>query len=164
MTEAEAEAESVPGIAPWMHVITAGGGVGLDELLPTSGSVYVARLDGRRMTDELSTFQHFDELLKFPAYFGWNWNSFHDCLRDLQWLSSDRHVLIVDAAESVLSEDDVARAELFRTLWRAGRRWSYTKRPEGVTLSRLSVVLSCGKETASEVARQLEALHAPPRA
>lgn len=158
MTEDEPEIH----IAPWMHVITAGGSVRLDELLPTSGSVYVARLNGQDMTDEISTFQQFDELLKFPEYFGWNWNAFYDCLRDLRWLSSDHHVLIIDAAESALSEDDVAREEFFRALWRAGQRWSYTKRPEGVTLSKLFVVLSCGNESASGIVRQLESLEAPP--
>ncbi|MFD6985785.1 barstar family protein, partial [Streptomyces sp. NPDC059956] len=92
--------------------------------------------------------------------FGWNWNAFFDCLRDLGWLSSDHHILIVDAAESVLSEDDAAREEFFRTLWRAGQRWSYTKRPEGVTLSKLVVVLSCGKGSAASLAAQLESLEA----
>ncbi|MFD8951572.1 barstar family protein [Streptomyces xanthophaeus] len=156
------EQEPAIRIAPWMHIITTGGDMHLDELLPTSGSVYVARLSGQDMPDEISTFQQFDELLKFPEYFGWNWNAFYDCLRDLRWLSSDYHVLIIESAESILSEDDVAREEFFRTLLRAGQRWSYTKRPEGVTLSKLSVVLSCGTKSVSSLARQLGALQAPP--
>ncbi|MFE4634947.1 barstar family protein [Streptomyces sp. NPDC056773] len=101
MGELMPEGESAIHIAPWMRVITAGGSVGLDELLPTSGSVYVARLNGQNMTDETSTFQQFDELLKFPEYFGWNWNAFF-------------------------------------------------------------VVLSCGKESASDLVRQIESLEAPP--
>lgn len=152
------EEEPTIRIAPWMHIITAAGGMHPDELLPTSGSVYVARLNGQDMPDEISAFQQFDELLKFPKYFGWNWNAFYDCIRDLQWLSSDYHVLIIESAENVLSEDDVAREEFFRTLWRAGQRWSYTKRPEGVTLSKFSVVLSCGTESAPSLARRLEEL------
>lgn len=143
-------------LSPWMRVITAErGDVPLNELLPASGNVYVARLDGQEMPDEMSTFQQFYELLKFPEYFGWNWDAFHDCLRDLQWLSSDYHILIIESAESVLSEDDDARGKFFGSLWRAGQRWSYTKRPEGVTLSKLSVVLSCGKESASSLARRI---------
>ncbi|MFD8576659.1 barstar family protein [Streptomyces virginiae] len=141
-----------------MHIITAGGGLHPDELLPTSGTVYVARLNGQDMTDEISTFQQFDELLKFPEYFGWNWNAFYDCLRDLEWLPSDYRILIIESAESVLSEDDGAREEFFRTLWRAGQRWAYTKRPEGVTLSKLSVVLSCSEESAPSLTRRLEEL------
>ncbi|MFD3777428.1 barstar family protein [Streptomyces sp. NPDC058612] len=142
-------------IAPWMHVITPGGGVPLDELLPTSGSMYVARLNGQEMPDEVSTFQHFWEVLKFPDYFGWNWNAFYDCVRDLNWLSADYRILIIESAESALSDDDDARKIFFGCLWRAGQRWSYTKRPEGVTLTKLSVVLSCDKDSVSALAKQL---------
>ncbi|MFE1546868.1 barstar family protein [Streptomyces sp. NPDC058718] len=145
-------------IAPWMHVVTTGASAPLDEILPASGSVYVARLNGEDMPDEVSTFQQFGELLKFPDYFGWNWNALYDCLRDLQWLSSDHHVLIIESAESALPEDEDARDEFFRSLWRAGHRWSYVKRPEGVTLSRLSVVLSCAKGAVSGLARRLQGI------
>ncbi|MFD3941438.1 barstar family protein [Streptomyces sp. NPDC058579] len=138
-------------IAPWLHIVTPGAGVPLDELLPTSGSVYVARLCGREMPDEVSTFEKFQEELKFPKYFGWNWNAFHDCLRDLGWLSSDRYVLIIESAEHALSEDDTARKEFLMSLWRSARGWSYVKRPEGVTLSKLSIVLSCDKDSVSSL-------------
>ena len=134
----------------------------LDELLPASGSVYVARLNGQDMPDEMSVFQQFWERLEFPEYFGWNWNAFYDCLRDLQWLSSDHHILIIESAESVLCEDDVAREEFFRTLWRVGQRWSYVKRPEGVTRSKLSVVLACDGESAYSLAEHLGAIQEHP--
>ncbi|MEU3425894.1 barstar family protein [Streptomyces gardneri] len=142
-------------LAPWLHVVATGGSAPLDEILPASGNVYVARLNGADMSDEMSTFRQFGELLKFPDYFGWNWNAFYDCLRDLQWLSSDHHVLIIESAESALPEDDDARDEFFRSLWRAGQRWSYVKRPEGVTFSRLSVVLSCDEGAVSGLASRL---------
>lgn len=149
-------------IAPWMHVITPGGGVPLDELLPASGSVHVARLNGHEMAEEVSTFQHFFEVLEFPDYFGWNWNAFYDCVRDLSWLVADYRILVIESAESALSEDDDARRMFFGCLWRAGQRWSYTKRPEGVTLTKLSVVLSCDKDSASAFAKQLEEWQGQP--
>ncbi|MEU7035545.1 barstar family protein [Streptomyces sp. NPDC046237] len=139
-------------ITPWLHIVTEDGGVCLHELLPESGRVYVARVAGQDMSDEVSAFQQLYEKLKFPDYFGWNWNALYDCLRDLQWLPSDHHILIIESAESVLSEDETAREMFFRTLWRAGRQWSYVKRPEGVTLSRLSVVLLCDEGAMSDVA------------
>ncbi|MFI6124886.1 barstar family protein [Streptomyces sp. NPDC051064] len=142
-------------VAPWMHIITPDAGLNLDQLLPASGSVHVARLNGEDMPDESSAFEKFWETLKFPDYFGWNWHAFYDCLRDLQWLSSDYHILIIESAESALSEDDAAREEFFKALYRAGQRWSYTKRPEGITLSKFCVVLSCGEEAVSTVARSL---------
>ncbi|MEU2247183.1 barstar family protein [Streptomyces sp. NPDC019224] len=154
----EEEAEAIH-VAPWMHVIAEGGGLSVDELLPTSGEVRVTRLNGCDLSDEASVFEKFWEAFKFPDYFGWNWSAFYDCLRDLEWLSSDYHILIIESAENALSGDGVAREEFFKSLWRAGRRRSYTKRPEGVTLSKFSVVLSCGKESAPGLARRLERLH-----
>uniref|UniRef100_A0AAU2VK54 Barstar family protein n=1 Tax=Streptomyces sp. NBC_00008 TaxID=2903610 RepID=A0AAU2VK54_9ACTN len=158
--------EDVPAVhvAPWMHIITKGGCLKIDEILPSSGNVHVARLSGHDMLDEVSVFQTFWESLKFPEYFGWNWNAFYDCLRDLQWLSSDYHVLVIECAESVLSEDSVAREEFFGCLWRAGQQWSYTKRPEGLTLSKFSVVLSCGKDSMPGFANLLEEIQGRHRA
>ncbi|WP_239078157.1 barstar family protein [Streptomyces sp. SID9124] len=146
-------------VAPWMHVIAEGGGPCLDELLPASGEVHVTRLNGCDLPDETSVFEKFWEAFEFPEYFGWNWSAFYDCLRDLEWLSSDYYILIIESAESVLSGDDVGREKFFNSLWRVGRRRSYTKRPEGVTLSTFSIVLSCGKESAPGLAHRLGSLH-----
>ncbi|MET9426113.1 barstar family protein [Streptomyces sp. NPDC003036] len=145
-------------ISPWMHVVTVGGAMPIDEILPLSGRFYVAHLEGQELPDEFSAFQNLQESLQFPEYFGWNWNAVYDCLRDLQWLSSDHHVVIIKSAERALSEDDTAREKFFRTLWRAGQRWSYVKRPEGITLSRLTVILSCAKDSVSGLTDLLQEL------
>lgn len=33
--------------------------------------------------------------LRFPSYFGWNWDALDECLRDLSWLAEVRKVAIV---------------------------------------------------------------------
>lgn len=33
--------------------------------------------------------------LRFPRYFGWNWDALEECLRDLSWLGEPRKIVIV---------------------------------------------------------------------
>ncbi|MFG2096288.1 barstar family protein [Streptomyces sp. NPDC048612] len=140
---------------PWVHVVPEQGSLPVDLLLPMTGRTYVARLDGREMRDTDAVFQEFCDGLRLPDYFGWNWDALSDCLRDLKWLSADHYVLIVEAADKALSGDAAGQRLLFRTLLRAGQRWSYTQRPEGIDLSRLVVVMSCDAASVPDLQEQL---------
>lgn len=140
---------------PWVHVVPEQGALPVDLLLPVTGRTYVARLDGRQMRDTDAVFQQFYDGLRLPDYFGWNWDALSDCLLDLKWLAADHYVLIVEAADEALSGDAAGRRLLFRTLLRAGQRWSYTQRPEGIDLSRLVSVMSCDAASVPDLQEQL---------
>lgn len=141
---------------PWVHVVPEQGALPVDLLLPASGRTYVVRLDGREMRDTDAVFLHFYDRLKLPDYFGWNWNALLDCLRDLNWLlPADRYAFIVEAADEALPGDADARHMLFKTLLRAGRRWSFTRRSDGLDLSRLVIFMSCGAASAADLWEQL---------
>ncbi|MFK0252646.1 barstar family protein [Streptomyces sp. NPDC090445] len=140
------------------------GAVPVDLLFPATGRTYAARLDGREMRDTDAAFRQFYDGLRLPDYFGWNWNALYDCLRDLNWLPADRHVLIIEAADEVLPDDASGRWALFTCLLRAGKRWSYTQKPEGVELGRLVVVLSCDAASVAPLKEQLRSyLEETPR-
>jgi hypothetical protein len=54
----------------------------------------VMRLKGRlRRKDDL--FRALEAELKLPGYFGWNWDSLEECLRDLSWLGADARVVLL---------------------------------------------------------------------
>lgn len=36
--------------------------------------------------------------LRFPNYFGWNWDALEECLQDLSWLPENSQIVIVHAA------------------------------------------------------------------
>ncbi len=52
-------------------------------------------IDGNVIEDKQTFLTEFAEKLKFPRYFGINWDAFSDCLTDLSWIDSGNDFLIV---------------------------------------------------------------------
>jgi len=60
---------------------------------------FVAHINNVKNEDEL-----FDELyhqLKFPDYFGFNWNALYDCLRDFDWIDETNIILVHNSPLSI---------------------------------------------------------------
>jgi hypothetical protein len=99
-------------------------GAPLLDLFPQTGSVAVVRLDGDSAPNEDTVFLSFYEGLRFPEYFGWNWDALSDCLRDLSWYAADRYLILIDHADRILADDRPQRRLLFSTLRRAAVHWA----------------------------------------
>jgi hypothetical protein len=95
-----------------------------EPVLDPPDSHLVFRLRGDRMARVQGVFDEFARALKFPAYFGANWNALEDCLWDLSWLDRRSCLLVVSNARSLLLDDAPARATLLDILSSAGRYWS----------------------------------------
>jgi len=109
---------------PPLLVVDANAGLRLVSALPPAGSIAVVRLDGAKMLEVHDVFEQFSGALRFPAYFGWNWDALSDCLRDLSWWPADCYLIIVDRAEEMLKGSPEERAVLFAVLSRAVRDWA----------------------------------------
>ncbi|WP_119313424.1 barstar family protein [Calidithermus terrae] len=46
------------------------------------------------------------ETLQFPGYFGFNWDALNDCLKDFNWLSQ-RRILLIHEDQTLLSGKDL---------------------------------------------------------
>jgi len=64
---------------------------------------------------------HQEELLKslyfllwFPGYFGFNWDALYDCLRDLEWISYRKVVIVHEALPNLPEEDLKIYLEILR--------------------------------------------------
>lgn len=44
--------------------------------------------------------QNFAAALRFPAWFGHNWDALEDCLGDLSWSDAPGHVLLIEGARA----------------------------------------------------------------
>jgi len=68
------------------------------------GEVFVARVDPTIAdTDELLRSLYY--LLWFPGYFGLNWNSLYDCLRNLDWISEKKVMIVHESLPSIPDAD-----------------------------------------------------------
>jgi RNAse (barnase) inhibitor barstar len=79
----------------------------------------------------------FAQALKFPDYFGGNFNALFDCLTDLDWLPADHFLLIVQHAEQLLEEGgDGDLTALINVLEETCDYWQKTVPSEGTDMSK----------------------------
>lgn len=139
---------------PWLHVLPDTADVPAQLALPATGTSVVAALDADRMANTKLAFAQFDRGLRFPEYFGWNWDALADCLRDLAWLPADGYLIVIRNAERLLADEPAEREVLFRVLRVSARDWARPVGREGVPFN---VVLMCPpaqvERLAAEVAR-----------
>ena len=68
-----------------------------DQLLNSfpSSSFNIIFIDGDNIQDKKTLLKEFSEKLKFPGYFGFNWDAFSDCMTDLSWLKPENGISII---------------------------------------------------------------------
>jgi RNAse (barnase) inhibitor barstar len=65
----------------------------------------VAVLDGNDAGTRAGFFQELARALRFPDYFGHNWDAVYDCLTDLGWLPAAGYVLVLDGFEQLATNE-----------------------------------------------------------
>ena len=99
-----------------------------DEILDaTQGSaLQVSRIDLAGAADKQALMQRIARVLEFPRWFGGNWDALEDCLCDLSWSKSGGHVLLIEAAVDLPTDE---RGILIDILASAATSWAERKRP-----------------------------------
>ena len=95
---------------------------------PFVGATCIA-IDGAMVWSEEDLFAHFAREFSFPAYFGWNWDAFHDCLTEMRWPDDTDLVVAIEHSDLLWGRCPDALARLIAawldtaTWWRReGRR------------------------------------------
>jgi RNAse (barnase) inhibitor barstar len=65
----------------------------------------VAVLDGHEAGTRAGFFRQMARALRFPDYFGHNWDAVYDCLTDLNWLPAAGYVLVLDGFERLATDE-----------------------------------------------------------
>jgi RNAse (barnase) inhibitor barstar len=63
------------------------------------------------------------EALKFPDWFGGNWDALADCLSDLSWWGSEGYVLVIEHVEDLRAADPEGFATALEIFDEAAVRW-----------------------------------------
>lgn len=116
--------------------------------------LFVTVISGKSCRTKQSLFRRFAEALKFPDYFGKNWDAFEECVNDLDWLGAHGFVVIVSDAEALLAGDNDNYKIFISIMNEAGKEWA--KRVRGSRPFHL--VLATGSQPASAKRRW----HVPP--
>ncbi len=88
----------------------------------TKLSVYY--LDSTKCKTRLMFFKEIANSLKFPDYFGHNWDALEECLSDLDWIANNGWVLVFLNADKLLNEKTRDFKILIKLLDGVGREWS----------------------------------------
>ncbi len=99
-----------------------------DEILDATrdSALQVSRIDLAGAADKQALMQRIARVLEFPRWFGGNWDALEDCLCDLSWSKSGGHVLLIEAAVDLPTDE---RGILIDILASAATSWAERKRP-----------------------------------
>jgi RNAse (barnase) inhibitor barstar len=88
-----------------------GDGGTLQATLAAAGVGEVALVDGKKARDKAAFMREVARALKFPDYFGANWDAFAECLDDLHW--KDVPIFVVVAHGDALLADEPGELDPF---------------------------------------------------
>lgn len=86
------------------------------EMLFSPLGFFTARLDGAKIKNKRELLASLAAALRFPVYFGHNWDALLDCLRSLPDLIGARGYAVVIERSALLLEDSPADLEDFREI------------------------------------------------
>lgn len=97
----------------------------IDDLLAGAGAAgcLVLRVDlavARNRDEMLAAVGH---ALRFPEWFGQNWDALTDCLLDMGWLPATGYVIILDHCDGIHGRAEADFVTLMQTFQQAAETW-----------------------------------------
>jgi hypothetical protein len=91
-------------------------------------------LDGRRIGDKAAFLAASAQAMRFPSYFGSNWDALEECLTDLAWAPAAGYVLLYDHVAHFASAHPTEWATARAILANAVAHWQARGTPMYVLL------------------------------
>lgn len=80
-------------------------------------------LDGAKIASKDALLRQLASAMEFPDYFGNNWDSLEECLRDLQWLSARGYVIQFANADRFIEACPSDSRVFLQIIDSASRHW-----------------------------------------
>ena len=128
---------------------------GLRELFKDDCNIWI--VDGSNCTSKGGIFKEFGSVVRFPPYFGNNWDAFNDCMHDLAWPGSagrekcGNHVFIITKAIQLKKLDKRDRRLFFEIIHGLESSWNFAVK-RGI----YKFILCCLREQQEELLKLLE--------
>jgi RNAse (barnase) inhibitor barstar len=109
---------------PWVSLLVIKEGQRSEKLVSVPEGFRVLLIKGTKCRTAAGLFAEFARVMRFPDYFGHNWDALEECLADLEWLPAKGYVVLVTDADHVLRDDEEDYATFIEVLSDAGEAWS----------------------------------------
>jgi RNAse (barnase) inhibitor barstar len=110
---------------PWVEVVCNVGESFSETLVNECPPSFVlARIPGDKCESDQDLFAEFSSALKFPTYFGKNWNAFEECIRDLEWSPAKGYVIEITRAEQLLTANESDYGIFIDIIEKTGKEWA----------------------------------------
>jgi RNAse (barnase) inhibitor barstar len=99
-----------------------GGGTDIQQAAENDG--YAAfRVDLKDVQDRDGLFDAIAKALKFPDWFGHNWDALADCLADFDWHPADGFVVLLEHSDGIHGRAESDFVTLMQVFSRAADEW-----------------------------------------
>ncbi|MCX7145240.1 MAG: barstar family protein [Sulfuritalea sp.] len=97
----------------------------IDDLLAGAGAAgcLVLRVDLAAARNKDEMLAALGRALRFPEWFGQNWDALTDCLLDMGWLPATGYVIILDHCDGIHGRAEADFVTLMQTFQQAAETW-----------------------------------------
>lgn len=109
---------------PWVVKISCNIKFLVDHLQKEIDKCNLFILNGQNMKTYDGLYDEFTHVFKFPEYFGRNLDALDECLNDLEWLNTNKIIIVITNSNLILCEENDAGCEtIVEILENAGTEW-----------------------------------------
>lgn len=84
----------------------------------------VFHVAGSAVRDKDTLLNALSQTMSFPDYFGHNWDSLEECLKDLQWLPSPGYVILFEEVDRLMDTSPETFATFLEIVIAAAKQWA----------------------------------------